>query len=88
MKKNITKEFIFYPNPTYGIISIESCVKKDQDVIIRFQNELGIVVIQKEMMLNKGIAQFDISELAPSVYSYQIFEESGIANTGKIVLIK
>lgn len=88
MKKNITKEFIFYPNPTYGIISIESRVKKDQDAIIRFQNELGIVVIQKEMMLNKGIAQFDISELAPSVYSYQIFEESGIANTGKIVLIK
>ena len=87
-EKRGISNYKIYPNPTNGLLTIECADEATKEAVIIFRDALGVEVkIQKVNFVN-GSMQFDITELAPAVYSYSVLANGELKGTGKIAVIK
>jgi hypothetical protein len=79
-----------YPNPFNPSTTIEFSIPKESFVTLKVYDLLGREVaslVNKELQAGSYKTQFDASNLASSVYLYQL-NENGFVQTKKLMLMK
>jgi len=77
VEENTLSDFTVYPNPTTGILNIETETTITQ---IEIYNQLGQLVLS-----NSNINTIDVSELSQGLYFCKIKDENGNTSTQKII---
>ncbi len=80
--------FRVYPNPTTGLVTIESYFDLNTDVTINLVNMIGKIVKSEKIEMKGSSFTIDISILNSGVYQYQILVNDESNQSGKLVLIK
>lgn len=75
------------PNPTTGVLFIESSGSAEELITIKIYNGTLQAVYSKSLKIKAGKAILDLSRQAPGLYYYNI-SHSGINSTGKLIITK
>jgi hypothetical protein len=79
-----TKPFSIFPNPTAGVIYLESYLANNQGNVLRTFNSLGAEVATYQASQN--INKIDISTLAKGIYTLKLYHENTEIGYEKLVV--
>jgi len=79
------RNFMIYPNPTSGILSIAFDQKKDEILTYRMYDLSGREMLTKTLSGKQGLVQIDINRFPNATYSYAISDANGILESGQVV---
>jgi hypothetical protein len=84
--KELTPSFSVFPNPTEGNVNMELVSLKAYKGTIKLYNIIGKLVKQMPVNIKEGINnyQFDLRELANSLYIMQVYEDGKLTYVKKI----
>ena len=85
VSNNKVKLFSIYPNPTKNLITIKAEANIDQPYTIRLFNHLGILVRALESTDLETI--IPVSDLTNGIYIYQITNQKGLNQQGRIIKV-
>lgn len=83
VEENNTVNFVVFPNPTEGMISIES--QKSIESIVVY-NLIGEQVIVLNKLNTNTLSQIDVSELAKGIYIIELTTTSGLKASQKLII--
>ena len=75
---HVTPETIVYPNPTRGVVGIQSLVVGERSVVVKITDLYGNVLAITPCQLQAANCQLDISHLPPGIYFLRINLENRI----------
>jgi hypothetical protein len=74
---DVSKELVFYPNPTTGFIYLESSLAEAGQSKLIVLNAMGQQVNNMNIRFWAGIVEVDLSQLPNGIYFIWVFEEEG-----------
>jgi hypothetical protein len=84
IKENLSDKFIVYPNPSNGVVYIDSKLQSQNGFKVDVMNALGSIVKSDNSQILSNYS-IDMSGLASGIYIIRIISENGIS-THKIML--
>ena len=79
----ITQKKLIYPNPTSGIINLDS-PNSNSEITVNIYDTKGILIIQK--VFTEKQTSLNLSNNPAGIYFYHIISENKIIDNGKIIL--
>jgi hypothetical protein len=79
--------FRFYPNPSTGELNCTYKTDESDAVYLLFFDLSGSKIIEKQLQGGNNTGSISLSEFGQGVYLYKVIVNSGIEQTGKIVVI-
>jgi len=83
---NIT--FSIYPNPNTGLLKLMESIPTNQTVQVAILNQLGQILLSKEIEFSGGTAQADLSDLINGAYIVEISGENISPQKYKLVILR
>lgn len=83
-------EITYYPNPTSGLLTLESYSSENNGYIIYLYNDIGQKILDKEILLSKGKNKtiIDLSSLPPAPYYINIKRQNLGSINFKLIVIR
>jgi hypothetical protein len=80
--------FILFPNPTTGMITIKYQINVEENGMLLIYNSLGVLISSTKLFSENNQAEVDLSEFNPAVYHYKFVKNNIITRQGIITIIK
>jgi len=85
---SILNNFKIYPNPAINKVTLELNSELYENAQFLMFNTAGQRVLEKHLLSNQKIFTFDISDIKPGVYQYQLITKNKNFTNGKLVIIR
>lgn len=88
ISNSILNNLKIYPNPAMNKVTVELNSEINENAQFLMFNPAGQKVLDNHLLSNQKIFTFDISDIKPGVYQYQLVTKNQSFTNGKLVIIR
>lgn len=81
---SIVTNYKVYPNPAQEVLNIERMGGEENEARLEIRNVTGTLV--RSAQIRESVQQIQVSDMAPGLYLYQVFEVGKMVHSGKLII--